>query len=152
VTSRFQIVEATWPLILLRFPRVVDGESVSGLIDAFDRALERESRFVSVLDGTEIARLPGPEERQRLVSWMSDESRQERERKLSVAAAVVVPSGLVRAFVAAIYFVRKPIAPQKWTETVSEGVDWACAQLHGAGIALTPEIDKLRGELGLTKR
>jgi hypothetical protein len=151
VPQRFEVIE-TWPLIVLRFPRVVDGVAVSGLIGAFERALERGSRFASVLDGTEIARLPGPAERQRLVAWMGDEAHQERERRLSVAAAVVVPSGLVRAFVAAIYFVRKPLAPQKWTETLREGVDWACGQLEEGGVALTPEIEAFRAGIGANAR
>src|SRR5580700_10614492 len=114
-----QVVES-WPLIFVRFPRIVDAASISGMMSVFDRALERAAPFASVLDGSAIARLPGPEVREALTSWMANEARQVKEKRFAVASAVVVPSGLVRAFVAAIYFVRKPHAPQKWTETVPE--------------------------------
>jgi hypothetical protein len=146
MSARLQVVES-WPLIFVRFPRVVDADAVGGMMGVFDRALERGSPFASVLDGSDIARLPGPEVRETLTSWMADEERRTKEKNLAVASAVVVPSGLVRAFVAAIYFVRKPHAPQKWTETLPEGLDWACARLVEAGIALTPEIEKLRADL-----
>jgi hypothetical protein len=148
VSNRVQVIETTWPLLVVRFPRVVDAAAVSDMIGAFERALARGSRFASVLDGSQIERLPRAKERETLVAWMGDEAHQEKERALSVAAAVVATSGLLRAFVAAIYFVRKPHAPQKWTETALEGVDWACAQLVAAGVPLTPEIEKFRADLG----
>jgi hypothetical protein len=147
VPARFQVFEIARPLIVLRFPAIIDAESVTGLMGAFDRALHRGERFATVLDATETVRLPRASERQQLVDWMRDEARVKIERQLSVAAAIVVPSGLVRAFVAAMYFVRKPTAPQQWTATLAEGVEWACARLLEAGVALTPEIERLRGDV-----
>jgi hypothetical protein len=147
VQRGLHVIESTHPLILMRFPPVVDGEVVSALMATFDRALARGLRFAAVLDATDTKRLPSADARRALVDWMLDEARVARERALSVAAATVVPSGLVRAFVAALYFVRKPTAPQHWTPTLREGVEWTCARLVEAGIALTPEIERLRAEV-----
>ena len=55
-------------------------------------------------------------------------------------------SGLVRAFVAAIYFVRKPVAPQHWTTDHGDAIEWACSRLAEAGVPLNPEIERLRTE------
>ena len=99
-----------------------------------------------MLDASETCRLPGPEEREALAEWLRDEARMQRERELDVGAAVVVRSGIVRAFVAAVYFVRKPAAPQRWTASWGEAIEWACGRLMEAGVALNEDIERLRTE------
>jgi hypothetical protein len=140
------VTEFTRPLLIMRFPRVVDAQVIRAMMDAFDRAHRRGARFATVLDASETRRLPDAKERQMLAEWLGDERRRQRERDLDVGAAVVVPSSVVRAFVAAIYFVRKPVAPQHWTADPGEAIEWACARLLEAGVALNPEIDRLRSE------
>ncbi len=140
------VTEFTRPLLIMRFPRVVDAQVIRAMMDAFDRAHRRGARFATVLDASETRRLPDAKERQMLAEWLQDATRMQRERELDVGAAVVVPSSVVRAFVAAIYFVRKPAAPQRWTTDPAEAIEWACARLVEAGVSLNPEIDRLRTE------
>ncbi len=140
------VTEFTRPLILMRFPQVVDGQVVRAMMDAFDRAHRRGTRFVTVLDATQTRRLPGAKERQELSEWLRDPLRLRREKELDLGSAVVVPSGIVRAFVAAIYFVRKPEAPQHWTSGLHDAIEWSCARLVRAGLHLTPEIEQVRQE------
>lgn len=131
----------------MRFPAVIDGAVVKGMMSSFDHAHQQGGKFSVVMDATETRRLPGARERELLAKWLQDEKRQQREREINVGAAVVVSSGLVRAFVAAIYFVRKPVTPQHWAATLEEGVEWACARLVDAGVPLTPEVERLRDDL-----
>jgi hypothetical protein len=138
------VTEYTRPLLIMRFPRVVDAQVLGAMMDAFDRAHRRGTPFATVLDASDTHRLPGPKEREILAEWLRDPMRAERERELNLGAAIVVRSGLVRAFVAALYFVRKPASAQHWTADPGDAIEWACARLVEAGIALNPEIERLR--------
>jgi hypothetical protein len=146
VQQRFQIVENTLPLIVMRMPAIVDAEAIQAMMDGFDRAHRRGERFAAVLDATDVKRLPDSGTRRRLVEWMLDDEHVRCERALTVAVATVVPSSLVRAFVAAVYFVHPPCAPQQWSPSYAEGIEWTCARLVEAGIPLTPEIERMREE------
>jgi hypothetical protein len=141
-----QVTEYTRPLLIMRFPAVVDAHVLRAMMDAFDRAHRRGARFVTVLDATDTRRLPGPKERELLAEWLGDEERQKRERQLDVGSALVVRSGVVRAFVAALYFVRRPAAPHYWTASIEDAIEWSCTRLVEAGIALTQEIEGVRSE------
>ena len=138
------VTEFTRPLLIMRFPCVVDAEALHAMMDAFDRAHRRGARFATVLDASETRRLPASKERQMLAEWLGDATRQQRERELDLGAAIVVPSPVVRAFVAAVYFVRKPVAPQHWTSDPADAIEWACGRLVEAGVPWNPEIDRLR--------
>jgi hypothetical protein len=144
VTQTLQVTESTWPLLLIQFPRIVDGEAMQGLMTAFDRARERRSPFASVIDATEVRRLPGAQERHSFTQWFRSDRYRAEERQFDLGAAVVLPSGAMRAFVAALYVIRRPAAPQRWVATLPEAVQWSCRRIVEAGIALTPEIEELR--------
>jgi hypothetical protein len=139
-----RVIENTHPLIVMRFPATIDAPTVAGLIRAFDRVLGRGERFGTVLDASAIRKLPGADERHALAEWLRDSKRLARERELSVAAAIIVPSAFVRAFVATMYFIRKPTAPQHLTATFGEGVEWVCRRLVEASVALSPDAEALR--------
>jgi hypothetical protein len=146
--ARLQVT-TVGPLLLMRFPAIVDSSVIGDMLAAFERAHTRGERFATVLDATETRRLPGAKDRERLAEWLHDESRQRLERQLNLGAAVVVTSGLVRAFIAAIYFVRKPQTPQHWAASLKEGLEWTCARLVHAGVALTPEVERMLVEVAV---
>jgi hypothetical protein len=97
-----------------------------------------------VLPATHTRGLPRADERLALAEWLADAERKQKERELTVGTAVVVPSGLVRAFVAAMNFVRKPLAPRHQTASFADGVEWCCERLVEAGVPLSPEAERLR--------
>jgi hypothetical protein len=138
--------DSMWPLLYLPFPRVVGESTVRALIDAFEGAFAREEKFAVILDGTGITRFPGAPERKMVVDWMSAAPR-ERERTWNIGTAIVIPSGPMRALVAAFNLIRRPVAPQEWTATLGEAIDWARAQLVAAGAPLNPRIDDARAAL-----
>jgi hypothetical protein len=144
--ARLFHAEQIGPLLVLRFPEVVDAEAIDAMMATFDRAHRRGQRFASVLDATETRRLPGPREREALAAWLAEPMRRQLEREQNIGSALVNPSGIVRAFVAAIYFVRKPASPQHWVATLQEGVEWACARLVEAGVPLPPEVERVRAD------
>jgi hypothetical protein len=138
------VIETAKPIIVMHFPVQVDAGDVQGMMAAFDRAHRRGARHAIVLDATHTKRLPRAEDRQVLDAWLQDEERKKKERELTVGTAVVVPSSLVRAFVAAMNFVRKPLAPRYQTASFADGVEWCCARLVDAGVPLSPEAERLR--------
>jgi len=139
--------ESVWPILLLTFHGFAGPNSIQKLMQAYERALTRASRYVSIIDGTSIEKFPAAAERETLTDWMKSEQNVAREKMWSLGAAVVVPSGPLRALLAAFNLVRRPITPQHWVATLDEGWAWAEAQLTTAGIALTPQIQALRADL-----
>jgi hypothetical protein len=142
-----EVDDSTWPLLVLSFPRIAEAGTLRAFIEAFERAYERETPFATVIDGTMTARFPGPQGRKMLVEWLGDARRAELERLWCVGSAVVLPSGPKRALVSAFNIVRRPAAPQYWTATLPEAVDWARTRLLDAGVSVTPRIDELHADL-----
>jgi hypothetical protein len=148
-----EVDESMWPLLLLTFPRVVTESTVRRLIAAYETAFQRATRFIAVCDGTAIAKFPGAAERKILVDWMTTtEGFNERERKWTLGTGVVVPSGTMRALVAAFNLIRRPISPQQWTATLVEALDWSHARFVGAGISPNPRLDEMRTALRAQRR
>jgi hypothetical protein len=135
------VEDDAWPLLLLSFPRAVTTVTLRGVIDAFERAFDREERFTAVIDCTAIAHFPGAQERKMLADWLTDKRRTERERRWNIGSAVVVPSGPMRALLSAFNLMRRPVAPQHWTATLTEGIAWSRARLLDLGIPLNARID-----------
>src|SRR5262249_33593468 len=145
VAESAQFVDSAWPLLIVHMPRMLNNmTAIRSIIDGFESVLGRNERFASVLNGSAVAKFPGSLERKVLRDWVGNEARIERERRLTVATGLVLTSGPMRAFVSAINWVNRPVTPQIVTATQEEAVEWCCARLEQAGIALTPAIGALR--------
>jgi hypothetical protein len=140
-----QFVDSAWPLLIVHMPPMMNNmTAIRSIIDGFEAVLGRDERFASILNGSAVVKFPGSLERKVLMDWVGNEARIEKERRLTVATGLVLTSGPMRAFVSAINWVSRPVTPQIVTATQEEAVEWCCARLHQAGIALTPAIGALR--------
>jgi hypothetical protein len=143
--------DSAWPLLIVQLPpRLNDIDVVGTLIKGFDDTFRRSSRFSTVLDGSAVQKFPGTAERRALTDWMGDPARSEAERRFLIGTGLVLPSGPMRAFVSAINFVIRPVAPRMVTATQEESIEWCCERLLQAGIALTPAIGALRARRALS--
>jgi hypothetical protein len=139
-----RFVDGAWPVLVVQLPRVMGMTAIRSIVDGYEVHLRRNERFASVVDCSLVSKFPGASERKVLIDWLGDDARIERERRLTVATAVVLTSGPMRAFVSAINWVRRPNTPQIWTATRAEAVDWCRERLLDAGIALPPAVGALR--------
>jgi hypothetical protein len=142
-----EFMEATWPLIHVRYGREFSAAAVQGTIDGYERLLRRKERFVSLVDGSQIVKFPGSAERSMLNAWLKEPGRTEKEKLYAIGYVVVLPSGPLRAMMSAIQWVNPPNSPQAWKATVPEAFEWCIERLVEAKLPLTPAIEGWRAEL-----
>jgi len=136
-----------WPILLARFPPFITAETMRSFARMIESAYEREERFAAIIDTTLVTKFPSPGARQILTDWVANARRAERERRYTVTTVVVIPSGPLRAFTAAINFARRPTSPQHWVATIDEAARWARQTLLAAGVALTPGAEAMYEQL-----
>lgn len=139
--------ERGWPLLLMQIPSSLSVGTVQSFVSAIEHAYTRNERFAVVIDTTAVSKFPGAPARQILSDWVGNARRGERERELTVGTALVIASGPLRAFTAAVNLVRRQTTPQHWTATVSEAVEWARKRLVEANVPLTPGSEALYAEM-----
>ncbi len=139
-----RFLDSAFPVVIVHLPAVMGMTAIRSIVDGYEMVLRRNKRFAHVVDCSAVSKFPGVSERKVLIDWLGDEARIERERRLTVATAVVLTSGPMRAFVSAINWVRRPSTPQKWTATQPEAVEWCCQLLVEAGVSLPPAVGALR--------
>jgi hypothetical protein len=145
--------DTAWPLLIIRMPALMNNiVVVRSIIDGFEGVYRKNERFASILDGSAVAKFPGTLERKALMDWVGNEARIETERSLSVATALVLTSGPMRAFVSALNWVNRPVTPQKVTATREEAIEWCCERLQEAGIVLPPAVGALRARRAASSR
>jgi hypothetical protein len=141
-----QFIDETWPLLIVRMPPTMNATAIAGVIQGFERVLNRQERFVLLTDCSAIVKFPAALERRMLTDWLGQDARIAMEKRFTVATAVVLTSGAMRAFVSALYWVRRPATPQVFKATVAEALEWCCDRMTEAGLPLTPPIQQLRAE------
>jgi hypothetical protein len=142
-----EVHDRGWPLLFIRIPPFLAVGTVQSFVAAIEHAYARNERFAVVIDTTAVSKFPGAPARQILSDWVADARRAERERTFTVGTALVIASGPLRAFTAAVNLVRRHATPQQWTATVAEAVEWAHKRLVEEHVALTPGSETLLAEM-----
>jgi len=137
-----EIDETVFPLIFVEMSSVLDGPAIDSMFRAFDRVLTRSAPFAAVIDTTPLTRFPDAIERKRIADWMT--KRVAAEALYNRGNGLVIDSVAARAAITAINWLRTPVNPQAVFASRWEAVDWCCARLVDAGIALTPAIRERR--------
>ena len=143
-TVEFQ--DATWPLVYVRFPRVFTLAVMQATIDGFERIYKRQERCVILADCAPIVKFPGTVERKMLSEWLGSPGRAEKGKAYTIATAIVLTSGPMRAMMSAISWVSRPSSPQVWKATEAEAFDWCYERLVEARMPITKAIDAARAE------
>ena len=118
-----------WPLVVTTPPagRVSDGELDDFYARFEEHAQAHDGSYVCILDLTRHTGLT-PAQRKRIAGSMTAES---RSGAVSAGTAMVFSSGLLRATLTAILWLRRPTHPVKVFETIAEAEAWAGAVLDG---------------------
>jgi hypothetical protein len=138
--------EATWPLLVLRFPPQFSPAIMKATIHGFEEFYKRKDRFVVLADCSPVVRFPGMVERKMLSEWLGSPGRPENEKAYTVATAIVLVSGPMRALMSAITWVSPPVSPQVWKATEAEAFDWCYDRLVQANMPVTKAIQAVRAE------
>jgi hypothetical protein len=146
VADTVEFQDATWPLLYVRFPREFSPAVMQATIDAFERIYVRGERFVNLVDCSPIVKFPGMVERKMLSEWMATPGRADKEKAFTVATAIVLRSGPMRAMMSAITWVSPPVSPQVWKATEADAFDWCFERLVEARLPVTKAIEAARAE------
>lgn len=138
---------SAWPMMRMRLPSVFGPEHIKAIIDGFEHAYERKERFVVLADGSQVVKFPGTVERKMLSDWLARPERTAQERLYTVATAIVLTSGTMRAMLSAMQWVNRPATPQTWKPTELEALEWCCERLAEAGVPLSAAIEDARAEV-----
>jgi hypothetical protein len=139
-------LDETWPLVLVHLPRNTNANAIESVIAGFERVYQRRSRFSLVIDCTSVVKFPGAAERKALTDWMRRSERLELERMYTIATAIVLSSGPMRALLAAVQWISPPATPQALKASQAEAVEWCSERLEEAGFPITPAISSLKAE------
>ena len=100
----------------------------------------------SLVDCSPIVKFPGMVERKMLSEWMATPGRADKEKAFTVATAIVLRSGPMRAMMSAITWVSPPVSPQVWKASELEAFDWCYERLVEARLPVTKAIEAARAE------
>jgi hypothetical protein len=139
-------LDETWPMVLVQLPREMNANAMGSIVAGFERVYQRRSRFILVVDCTSVVKFPGAAERKTLTDWMRRPERLEQERAYTIATAIVLASGPMRALLAAVQWISPPATPQALKATQVEAVEWCCERLQDAGLPINLAISSLRAE------
>jgi len=146
VADTVDFLDVTWPLLTVRFPRHFSPTVMQATIDGFERIYERRERCVILADCSPIVKFPGTVERKMLSEWLGSPGRPEKEKAYTIATAIVLVSGPMRALMSAITWVSRPVSPQVWKATEAEAFEWCVERLAEARLPITKAIEAARAE------
>jgi hypothetical protein len=134
-----EVRDDAWPLVLVRMPGALDGPAIESMFQGWDGVLGRKAKFSGLIDTSALTKFPDAVGRKRIAAWMA--ARTMAERLYCVGNAVVITSGMARAVLTAINWIRGPVSPQNLVGSRLQGLEWCCGQLVKAGLELTPGIE-----------
>jgi hypothetical protein len=141
------VEQRAWPLLIVTFPSAASDDAVLSFIRAIDRAYARHERFAVVIDTTPVLKFPGASARALITDWTANAERIALERAYTVGTSVIMPSGPLRALVAAIQAVQRPATTTHWARNIREAIAWARQRLVERSIVLTPLAESVCAEM-----
>lgn len=88
-----------------------------------------------VIDATYSAPTPATQRRMQ-ADWMKEHA--DRIRKFTVGVAFVIPSGMIRGMLTAIFWIQPLPSPHEVCATLEQALDWGDTQLAAYGLEIPP--------------
>lgn len=137
-----QIVSSeAWPLVVVDLPPDPTPEVLTVFCAEFDAVYRRRQTFATLIDATQVRRVPGAVERRQLADWAA--AQKPLTQLYGAGTAYVITSPMVRAALTAIDWVFQPPCPQCWKASRRDALAWCVDRLADRDIASNPEIDAL---------
>ncbi len=95
----------------------------------------RAGKRLLVIDATECAPTPATQRRLQ-AQWMKEHA--DRIRRYTVGVAFVIPSGLIRGMLTAIFWIQPLPSPHEVCATLEQALAWGDGQLAAHGLKIPP--------------
>ena len=129
-----------FPLVVLTFLNEECTEDDLEVIFAgFQELWKRRSRYVLVIDGRRVTKVPTARWRQKLADW--ERANAGDTQRWNGGAAVVIPNSLVRGALIAVEWLFKPATPRAYFKDVASSREWVLEQLRVHGLPSGPAIE-----------
>lgn len=127
-----EIHQDAWPIVVMRVHDEFTMSDVEQMIRAFQRAFEREGKFVTWMDARDVPKVPAPATRRAVAEWMRSIEAQMQEH--CVGSCNLIRSPIIRGVITAIYWIYTPPVPQGVPANEEEGRRWCAARLREGGV------------------
>lgn len=139
----FKVSTVDWPIIVMDLPEKTMPDA--GLRDALayfeevqKSAKERAERTFTITDLSRMTQLVPAPQREYVGDWMKRTSL--LQKAVSLGAANITPSTILRGFITAIYWLVPPPMPTAFVATRREAYTLAVKAFDEARIPLSPEL------------
>ncbi|MEM7155611.1 MAG: hypothetical protein AAF799_22365 [Myxococcota bacterium] len=124
--TRTLVDVSAWPLVVLRFSRVVDAETVQQVATGLSATLDRAERFCMQVDMTNTSRFEWAE----IKSFDRFARANEDRLNAHVAAlALIIPSAMVRGAIRVMFRLKSPAHPYRVVHRRESAVEYLAPYL-----------------------
>jgi hypothetical protein len=123
-----------FPLVLVRFPRLIDHAALELLKQGQERIYSFNQRYVSLVDMRGTAVMPLPTVRGDASDWTK--AQEPKLRKWQVANALIVDSMVTRAGIQAVHWFAPPPTPTVVVGSISEGAVFLRGELRARAVLI----------------
>jgi hypothetical protein len=127
------IDERAWPLVVFRFRGRTTMEELERYLQRQEAMLARQQPMASLVLAEEAKLWETPVMR-RQAEWIK--ARKDELRRLSLGAALVIPSPVIRGMLKAILWIQPMPQPHTVVATPEEGLRWLREQVRRANAAI----------------
>lgn len=149
VSKSIEVVQTTWPCLIVGLPSVVDASVVSELRLLFEQVFARQQRFAMIADTSAVRGLPSATTRQLLTTWLNEPAFHANIVHFNVGTATVLSSAMMRGALMALHWFWRPASPQFHAATRLDALDWCIAKLEREGHSLPGALPAYRAALSL---
>ncbi|WP_257452414.1 STAS/SEC14 domain-containing protein [Archangium lipolyticum] len=123
--------DSRWPLLRIRFPRVLSATEYESFLGTFADYLLRSEKLLLYIDLSRVGMVP-IEQRWRQVEWFEQYDQRLREQVLG--SALVITSPVIRLALSAITYFKPLPNPVAIFARPEEAEAWAAERLQEAGL------------------
>lgn len=139
----FKVSSVDWPIIVMELPeKQLPDAGLHDALSYFEElqkgAKERAERTFTITDISRMTQLVPAAQREYVGAWMKRTSL--LQKSVSLGAANVTPSSILRGFITAIYWIVPPPMPTVFVATRREAYLLAVKAFEEARIPLSPEL------------
>ena len=124
-----EVDERAWPLVVFKFRGRTTMEELEGYLARQDAMLARQQTMVSLVLAEEAKLWDTPVMR-RQADWIK--AHKDELRRLSLGAALVIPSPVIRGMLKAIMWIQPMPQPHTIVATPEDGLRWLREQVRRA--------------------
>lgn len=137
--------DSLWPLLIVRFVGELGPAQLEEHLVTLAGFLEREDRYISLMDASQLSDKGAAEHRRRFLEWMDAHGALLRERLLG--SVLLIRSPFLRLMLRVFLHVKPLAVPYVVVSDTREAAAWAAGRLEEVGLPLPAQ--RIREHFGL---